>query len=47
MITNGKNLSRNYKQGYRVYDSEGIATSLTAQGTGGLGGYSGLYLVRV
>lgn len=45
-LDNGKNLSRNYKQGYRVYDSDGIACALTAQGTGGLGGYSGLYLVR-
>lgn len=45
-LDNGKYLSRNYKQGYRVYDSEGIACALTAQGTGGLGGYSGLYLIR-
>lgn len=45
-LDNGKNLSRNYKQGYRVYDSDGTACALTAQGTGGLGGRSGLYLVR-
>lgn len=29
-----------------MYDSNGIATSLTAQGTGGLGGFAGLYLVK-
>lgn len=45
-LDNGKNLSRNYKQGYRVYDSDGIACTLAAQGSGGLGGYSGLYLIR-
>jgi len=45
-INDGKNLSRNFKQGYRVYNSEGIATTLTSQSVGGLGGYSGLYLVE-
>lgn len=45
-LNDGKSLSRNYKQGYRVYDADGIASSLTAQGIGGLGGYSGLYLVE-
>lgn len=44
-LDNGKDLSRNYKQGYRVYDSDGIACALTTQG-GGLGGYSGLYLIK-
>lgn len=44
-LNNGKNYSRNYKQGYRVYDSKGIATAITSQG-GGLGGVSGLYLIR-
>lgn len=29
-----------------MYDSDGIACALTAQGIGGLGGYSGLYLIR-
>lgn len=42
----GKQLSRNYPQGSRVYSSEGIASSLTAQGVGGLGGFSGLYAVE-
>lgn len=45
-IEDGKELSRNFKQGYRVYDSNGIATTLTSQCVGGLGGYSGLYLVE-
>lgn len=41
----GKQLSRNYPQGSRVYSSDGIASSLTAQGVGGAGGFSGLYAV--
>ena len=41
----GKQLSRNYPQGSRVYSSDGIASSLTAQGVGGVGGFSGLYAV--
>lgn len=45
-INDGKELSRNFKQGYRVYDSNGIATTLMSQSVGGLGGYSGLYLVE-
>lgn len=43
-LDNGKKLSRNYKQGYRVYSIEGIACSQTANG-GGLGGPTGLYVV--
>ena len=42
----GKQLSRNYPQGSRVYSSDGIASSLTAQGVGGAGGFSGLYAVE-
>ena len=41
----GKQLSRNYPQGNRVYSADGIATSLTAQGVGSHGGASGLYAV--
>lgn len=41
-IDNGKLLSRNFRQGYRVYSSNGVAMTLTASG-GGLGGCSGLY----
>ena len=44
-LNDGKILSRNYPQGCRVYSSHGIATALTAQGVGSVGGYSGLYLV--
>ena len=42
----GKQLSRNYPQGSRVYSSYGIASALTAQGVGGSGGFSGLYTVK-
>ena len=42
----GKQLSRNYPQGSRVYSADGIASALTAQGVGGAGGYSGLYAVE-
>ena len=44
-LDNGKELSRNFKQGYRIYDSQGIACSQTANG-GGVGSYTGLYIVR-
>ena len=44
-LDNGKQHSRNYRQGYRVYDSRGIAAALTTN-CGGLGGTSGIYLVR-
>lgn len=43
-LDNGKKLSRNYKQGNRIYSIEGIACSQTANG-GGLGGPTGLYAV--
>lgn len=42
----GKQLSRNYPQGSRVYSSDGIASALTAQGVDGSGGFSGLYAVK-
>lgn len=41
----GKKLSRNYKQGYRIYGCDGVACSITVNG-GGLGSCSGLYLVE-
>ena len=44
-LDDGKSLSRNFKQGYRVYDSNGIACSLTTNG-GGIGSYTGLYIVK-
>ena len=43
-LENGKYLSRNFKQGYRVYDSNGIACSITTNG-GGIGSHTGLYTV--
>lgn len=42
-VGDGKGLSRNYPQGNRVYSTDGVAVSQTAQG-GGLGGVSGLYM---
>jgi DNA (cytosine-5)-methyltransferase 3A len=36
-------LSRNFREGARVYDVEGKAATLTSQSKGSLGGYSGLY----
>lgn len=42
-IENNKDLSRNYKEGYRVYDSDGIACCQKSNG-GGIGSYTGLYL---
>lgn len=45
-ITNGTGKSREFNQGNRVYDSNGIASTLTAQSVGGLGGETGLYLVN-
>lgn len=44
-LDDGKKFSRNYKQGYRVYDSRGSSVALTASG-GGMGGVSGMYLVK-
>lgn len=45
-LNNGKTYSRNFKQGNRVYDSNGIATTLTSQSVGGLGGQTSLYKVE-
>ena len=39
------NFGKQYRQGNRVYDSNGIACSLTTNG-GGLGSYTGLYTVN-
>ena len=43
-LEDGKEFSRNFRQGNRVYSIEGIACSQTANG-GGLGGTTGLYAV--
>lgn len=42
-VGDGKINSRNFPQGNRVYDSEGIACTQTSQG-GGIGSFTGLYL---
>ena len=42
-LEDGKFLSRNYREGYRVYDFIGKSACLTANSKGGKGGYSGLY----
>ena len=44
IVGDEKGLSRNFPQGNRVYDAEGIACSQTANG-GGIGGKTGLYMV--
>lgn len=44
IVGDGKELSRNVPQGNRVYSSDGIATTQTANG-GGIGGKTGLYYV--
>jgi DNA (cytosine-5)-methyltransferase 1 len=43
-IEDGKTFSRNFKEGYRIYDSEGIACAQKSNG-GGLGGCTGLYKI--
>ncbi|MCP4985517.1 MAG: hypothetical protein GY928_05420 [Colwellia sp.] len=42
-LHDGKNLSRNFSEGYRIYSPEGKACTLRANTKGGEGGYSGLY----
>ena len=42
-LQDGKRLSRNYREGYRIYSIGGKSACLTAQSKGGKGGYSGLY----
>ena len=45
-LKDGKELSRNFNQGYRVYDSKGIANTLSSQPLGGKAGLTGLYKVK-
>ena len=45
-LEDGKQFSRNFSQGSRVYDAEGLATTLASQ-AGGLGAKTGLYVARV
>jgi len=42
-IDDGKKLSRNYSEGYRVYKTNGKSATITAQSKGGHGGHAGLY----
>lgn len=42
-VDDGKEFSRNFPQGNRVYDADGIACNQTSQG-GGIGSFTGLYL---
>lgn len=42
-LDDGKNLSRNYREGSRIYSIEGKAAALTSQAKGGAGGHTGLY----
>ena len=42
-LHDGKKLSRNYREGSRVYSVEGKSATLTAKSKGGPGGFSGLY----
>jgi DNA-cytosine methyltransferase len=42
-LRDGKFLSRNYSEGYRIYSVSGKAATLTARSKGGLSKYSGLY----
>ena len=44
-LDDGKQLSRNFPQGSRIYDAKGIATTLASQ-AGGLGAKTGLYAVK-
>lgn len=42
-LHDGKSLSRNFREGHRIYSSEGKSACLTSNSKGGPGGYSGLY----
>ena len=45
-LDDGQSLSRNYREGARIYDIAGKSATLTSQSKGGEGGYSGLYGVK-
>ncbi len=45
-IDDGKEFSRNFNQGNRVYNSKGITAALSAEPVGGSGGHTGLYAMR-
>ena len=41
-----KNFGKQYRQGNRIYDSNGIAVCLTASPLGNTGGHTCLYLIK-
>lgn len=41
-----KNFGKQYRQGNRIYDSEGVGMCLNASPVGNTGGYSYLYVVK-
>jgi DNA-cytosine methyltransferase len=43
-LDDGKNNSRNFREGYRIYSDKLKSATLTSSSKGGPGGYSGLYL---
>ncbi len=45
-LDDGKTLSRNFSQGYRIYGENGKAQTLVSTGIGGLGGATGLYQIK-
>jgi len=46
-LEDGKNYSRNFRQGGRIYSSKGISPSLSADSVGGAGGETGLFVTGV
>ena len=42
-LRDGKLNSRNFREGQRIYSTEGKSSTLAAKSKGGRGGYSGLY----
>jgi len=42
----GKNYSRNFRQGGRIYSSRGISPALSADSVGGIGGETGLFMTE-
>lgn len=44
-LDDGKDLSRNFREGYRIYSDQGKAAALSAKPKGGAGGYTGAYQI--
>jgi DNA-cytosine methyltransferase len=45
-LDNGKTLSRNFSQGYRIYGDGGKSQTLVSTGVGGIGGFTGVYQIK-